>query len=431
MMLLGAIADDLTGAVELASMLVAGGVPTGLTIGPDAELPEGNLAHVIALKTRVAPVDLAVRHTLKASERLLAAGARQIFFKYCATFDSTEKGNIGPCAEALLDRLDAQGAIFCPAFCEAGRLVFQGHMFCGTQLLGESPKRDDPLTPMTDSNLVRVLQAQSRRTAGLIPHDVVEQGPETIREQIEQFYAIGTELLLADTLGEHHLESIAEAAADAPLLTGNSSVAAHLPAAWRRRGLLGWEIRPEPSLAAGGNGLVLSGSCAGRTAEQLEHFGRRHPVLQLDLDRSLAGEDVVQVAVEWAKERIGAGPVAISTTEDSTRVAARQKRYTVARVADEAERLLAEIGRRLISEANVRRLLIAGGETSGAVLARLGIERMTIGSYRQAGLSYVFCERPVPLSMVVKSGKLGPVDMMATALEDMRAPGTGERGEAV
>ncbi|RUZ72575.1 four-carbon acid sugar kinase family protein, partial [Mesorhizobium sp. M7A.F.Ca.US.003.02.2.1] len=183
-LLFGAIADDLTGGTELASMLVARGIPTGCTVGLDAPIPSGNLAHVILLKTRVIAASDAVRQVLEAADRLVEAGARQIFFKYCATFDSTPAGNIGPCAEALLERLGGGVTLFAPALCETGRTVYQGHMFGGPQLLAESPKRFDPLTPMTDSNLVRVLQAQSRGKVGLVPYLVVDAGAGAIRSAI-------------------------------------------------------------------------------------------------------------------------------------------------------------------------------------------------------------------------------------------------------
>ena len=193
-MILGCIADDLTGAVELASMLIAANVPTSLTIGTRTAPPPGAVAHVIALKTRVAPVEAAISDVTAAAEHLRKQSCRQMFFKYCATFNSTPAGNIGPCAEALLETLGTDFTAFCPSFCEVGRTVYQGHMFAGEQLLSESPKRHDPLTPMTDSNLVRVLARQSARPAGLIPFAAVRKGPEAIRLRIEDLRRQGVAL---------------------------------------------------------------------------------------------------------------------------------------------------------------------------------------------------------------------------------------------
>ncbi len=207
----GAIADDLTGGIELASILVAQGVRTGFSIGAQAPLQAGAEAQVIALKSRVVPSADAVAQVSAAADRLVAAGAGRLFFKYCATFDSTPRGNIGPCAEALLDKLDLGQALFVPALCETGRTVYQGHMFGGSQLLGESPKRFDPLTPMTDSNLVRVLQAQSRMAAGLLPYAAVDAGPDAITAHLAKLAADGVALVIADTLAERGNAPLADA----------------------------------------------------------------------------------------------------------------------------------------------------------------------------------------------------------------------------
>src|SRR3954452_11984408 len=237
-MLFGCIADNLTGGVELASMLVAQGVRTTFSIGAERPVSRASDAHVIALKSRVAPVGEAVSDVIRAATMLRDLGSDRLFFKYCATFDSTPAGNIGPCAEALLDLTGSDFTIFAPAYCEVGRTIYQGYMFAGQQLLEESPKRFDPLTPMTDSNLLRVLSAQSTRKVGLVPHAAVRAGEVGVRRAIAGLREDGVTLAIADTICEADLAVLARACFDLPLLTGNSSIAGHLPRVWREMGLL-------------------------------------------------------------------------------------------------------------------------------------------------------------------------------------------------
>lgn len=419
-LIFGAIADDLTGGLELASMLIARGVPTTLSIGPGAAARLGT-AHVFALKSRVAPVEDAVRSALEALEVLLANRARQIFFKYCATFDSTPAGNIGPCAEAIMDRLGASQAFFVPALCETRRTVYQGHVFGGAQLLAESPKRFDPLTPMTDSNIVRVLQTQSKRDVGLVDYSVVDQGPDAIRAycQLQQAPA---SLFITDTLCERHLAAIAAAAVEAPLLTGNSSVAAHLPPLWLEQGLLE-EASTIRLSGVDGPGAVLVGSVASQTAVQLEHFAAENDVCVIDIGRAYAGHDLVAEARRFAADSVAAGrSFAISTALPQERVDALQSVRGRLEVAGRAEAILSEIARTIVFDLGVRRLVVAGGETSGSVVRALGITDLEVGPYREPGFSRAVTMHPFPIALLLKSGKLGGVDIFASALCDMRRP---------
>ena len=419
--ILGCIADDLTGGAELASMLIARGIPTGFTIGAGTPLAEDCHAYVIALKSRVIPAAEAVTHVVAAADRLLEQGCRQFFFKYCATFDSTPRGNIGPCAEALLDHLGADFTMFCPTLCEVGRTVYQGHMFAGAQLLSESPKRHDPLTPMTDSNLVRVLAAQSKRAVGLIAFQDVDRGPEAIRERIEALRRAGTPLAIVDAMRERDLEVIGEAAADLRLMTGNSSVAAHLPPAWRRRGWIGMpEMAPLPGVQ--GRAAVIAGSVAERTAVQLGEFARNHPTMMLDLRRAMEGEDLLAEALIFARSLAPNEPLGFGTAMAPDEIAKLQARYGVTAVAARAEAILSDIADHLVSELKVRRLIISGGETAGAVLKKLKITRLRIGAYEGPGISRAVTEDANPIALVLKSGKLGPVDMFIPVLDAMRRP---------
>lgn len=420
-LLLGAIADDLTGGIELASMLVARGVRTGFGIGPEAVLDPSVQAQVIAQKTRVIPAAEAVALVLSAADKLTARSARQIFLKYCATFDSTRHGNIGPCAEALIDRLGARQALFVPALCETGRTVYQGHMFGGSTLLSESPKRFDPLTPMTDSNLVRVLQEQSTHTAGLIDHSVVEAGPEAIHARSNALAEAGVPLQLCDALAERHLAAIARAAVDMPLLTGNSSVAAHLPPIWFERAL----ATPLPIALPGieGPGAVLAGSVAEQTRNQLARFGERHPVLTLDLARTFAGDDLVGQALTFARAAIAEGrDFAISTAAGDAEVAELQARHGRDETAAKAESILSALARTFVTKFGIRRLVVAGGETSGAVVAALGLKSLEVGPYMGLGMSRAIARTDVPFALCLKSGKLGPLDVFERMLGAMRSP---------
>jgi uncharacterized protein YgbK (DUF1537 family) len=426
-LLFGAIADDLTGGTELASMLVARGIPTGCTVGLDAPVPSGNLAHVILLKTRVIAAGDAVRQVLVAADRLVEAGARQIFFKYCATFDSTPAGNIGPCAEALLERLGGGATLFTPALCETGRTVYQGHMFGGAQLLGESPKRFDPLTPMTDSNLVRVLQAQSKGKVGLVPYLTVDAGTGTIRNAIREQSARGETLLITDTIRERDLAAIAEATFDLPLMTGNSSVAAHLPPAWLAHGLVRTGDLIAASLpAVDGPAAVLAGSVADRTIEQLARFAANNPLLTIDLAKAFAGADVVAEARAFAQRHLPGAMIAIATTAPQATVEALQQTHGREAVAARAEEILAGIAEILVREFGVRRLVVAGGETAGSVVKALGIDRIAMGAYEGPGLSRAIAHLPGrlsdPLALMLKSGKLGGPNIFTDVLQDMTRP---------
>ncbi|KRB34521.1 hypothetical protein ASD99_02675 [Mesorhizobium sp. Root695] len=384
---------------------------------------------MILLKTRVIAASDAVRQVLEAADRLVEAGARQIFFKYCATFDSTPAGNIGPCAEALLERLGGGVTLFTPALCETGRTVYQGHMFGGVQLLGESPKRFDPLTPMTDSNLVRVLQAQSKGKVGLVPYLVVDSGAETIRNAVRQQTARGETLLLTDTIRERDLAAIAEAAFDLPLMTGNSSVAAHLPPAWLMHGLLNSGDLLAASLPAiEGPAAVLAGSVADRTIEQLERFAENNPLLTIDLANAFAGADVVAEARAFARRHLPGAMIAIATTAPQATVEALQQAHGRDVVAAKAEEILAGIAEILVRELGVRRLVVAGGETAGSVVKALGIDRIAMGAYEGPGLSRAVAHLPGlpsdPLALMLKSGKLGGPDIFTEVLQDMKRPST-------
>ncbi len=427
-MILGGLADDLTGGLELAAMLVAQGVPSLLVTSAPAVFPVDDAqAVIVAQKTRIAPAAEARERIDAAAEVLLACGARQLFFKYCATFDSTDSGNIGPCIEVLMQRTGVRFTACCPTFPEYQRAVFQGHLFVADRLVSESPKRDDPVTPMRDPDLVRVLQRQTRHRVGLIAHVEVRAGAAAIAQRVAALQADGVACAIADAAVHRDLEHLAAATVDWPLMTGGSSLAAHYPPLWRERGWLGAGIAPVTLPAVSGPGVVLAGSCAEQTRRQLEHFATSHPTLALDLEAYSGGRDVVADALEWAVARLATQPVALSTSAAPDAVEKLQSRLGVAAAAALAEQLLGRIagGLRL---AGVRRFVVAGGETSGAVLEHLGIQRLRVGPFAGPSLPLALDDdrdAADPLILCLKSGKLGKLDAFSVALEAMAA-GSGQ-----
>jgi uncharacterized protein YgbK (DUF1537 family) len=418
-MLLGAVADDFTGATDLCSMLVRGGMRTVQLIGvpqsgdaaPDAD------AVVVALKSRTAPVRQAVDESLAALDWLRHAGCGQFFFKYCSTFDSTDKGNIGPVADALIAALGCGFALACPAFPANARSVYQGHLFVGGVLLNESGMEHHPLTPMTDANLVRVLSRQTDGTVGLVPYATVEQGAVAIRQAMTALKEQGRRYAIVDAVSDSHLLAIGEAAEHHALITGGSGVAMGLPANFRRAGTL-----PERSDAASlpnvaGHAAVLAGSCSRATLGQIG-FAREHvPVLQLDPLGTPNPEQLAAAARDWIADRIGASPIVIAASAPPDKVAELQQRLGRDAAGALIEQALAHIADELVAR-GVRRLVVAGGETAGAVVSRLGVHSLRIGAEIDPGVPWTYAEGgSTPLLLSLKSGNFGSRDFFLKAFE--------------
>ncbi len=416
-MLLGAIADDFTGATDLCSMLVRGGMRTVQLIGvpghndvaPDAD------AVVVALKSRTAPVGQAVGESLAALDWLRRAGCRQYFFKYCSTFDSTEQGNIGPVADALTQALGSGFALACPAFPTNGRTVYQGHLFVGGALLNESGMENHPLTPMTDANLVRVLSRQTDGTVGLVPFTIVDQGAAAIRKAMTALREQGRRYVIVDAITDAHLVAIGEAAEGHALLTGGSGIAMGLPGNFRRAGLLGDHGDPSTLPAASGHAAVLSGSCSRATLLQLGSARSHLPVHEID---PLANPDagaLAAAALDWAAGRIGRTPIVIAASAPPDRVAAIQARLGRDAAGALVEETLARVAEGLVA-AGVRRMVVAGGETSGAVVSRLGVRSLRIGQEIDPGVPWTYAEGSgAPLHLALKSGNFGAPDFFTKA----------------
>jgi 3-dehydrotetronate 4-kinase len=411
---LGCIADDITGATDLANTLVATGFRVVQSIGvPEAgEAPPEADAIVVSMKTRSIEPGRAVAMSLAAAAWLHRAGAQRYFFKYCSTFDSTDRGNIGPVAEALAEALDAPVALACPAFPENNRTVYLGHLFVGDRLLSESGMEKHPLNPMTDANLVRVLQRQTRLKVGLLPLASVRQGSDAILGRLDELQRDGVRLAIADAIEDGDLRLLAEACADHPLLTGGSGLAIGLGDAWRSRGLLAPAAGPPDLPAQTGPAAVLAGSCSMMTLRQIEAAKQVWPWLALDIDRIARGEDVVRPALEWALPRLAAGPVLIYSSE----TAEARARRSVTAPGEAIERVLAGIACGLV-DSGVRRLVVAGGETAGAVMDAAGIRMLRIGPKIAPGVPWTETVGPPRIALALKSGNFGDERFFMKALE--------------
>ena len=415
-LLLGCIADDFTGATDLAGMLVRAGMRTVQMIGvPDAPLPSTVDAVVIALKSRTIPANDAVSESLAALQWLKDAGCRQFYFKYCSTFDSTDAGNIGPVTDALMQALGTRFTIACPAFPENKRTIFKGYLFVGDVLLNESGMRDHPLTPMRDANLVRVLQRQTSRKVGLITADIVSAGPARIKERVGQLQGDGVEIAIVDAVSNDDLMHIGVACAELPLVTAGSGIALGLPQNFREAGLLNGGFAADKLDVPQGLRAVLSGSCSVATNAQVAHFiesGR--PAFPIDPLRLANGDDVVGEALAWATPLLEAGPPLIYATASPERVKAAQEKLGVERAGTLVEQALAAIARGLV-ERGVRQMLVAGGETSGAVVTALGVRGLQIGPQIDPGVPWTTTIGATPLALALKSGNFGTVDFFTKA----------------
>ncbi len=413
---LGVIADDFTGATDVAGMLVQAGMNTLLAIGVPADHAAlAADAVVVALKSRTVPAADAVRDALAAFERLRAAGCRRFYFKVCSTFDSTPRGNIGPVAEALMAALGTDFAIACPAFPENGRSVYRGHLFVGDALLSDTGMREHPLTPMTDANLVRWLQAQTPLRVGLLRQDAVAAGVDAVTARVAALRAEGVHIAIADAIDNADLRTLGAACADLPLLVAGSGLALGLPAAYAARGWVRPDAQAAPLPPVGGHAAVLSGSCSTATNAQVAHWlqsGR--PALRIDALQLAAGAPLATQALAWAEAALPRGPVLIYATADAAVVKAAQEQLGAERAGALVEHCLAEIAAGL-HERGVRRLVVAGGETSGAVVQALQVQRLRVGAPIDPGVPWTQAEGR-PLLLALKSGNFGSLDFFAKAL---------------
>lgn len=424
--LLGCIADDFTGATDLANNLVREGMRTVQTIGvPAGDLDDPADAIVVALKSRTVPAADAVAQSLEALRWLRGRGVQQVYFKVCSTFDSTPQGNIGPVTEALLDALGSDFTIACPAFPANQRSVYRGHLFVGDLLLSDSGMRHHPLTPMTDANLVRVLQAQTRRRVGLVPWDVVARGPGAIRERFDALRAQGIGIAIVDAIDDQDLRRIGPALDGMPMVTAGSGIAIGLPQNFRARGLLGEAAGADRLPPPAGARAVVSGSCSAATNAQVQDFlARGGTAFAVDPLAIAQGQDVAAEALAALRPRLGERPVLAYATAEPQQVQAVQRQLGVERAGALVEQALARIAAGLV-EAGVRQLVVAGGETSGAVVQALGVRQLAIGAQIDPGVPWTAARSPRAgdawLHLALKSGNFGATGFFTDAFARLAA----------
>jgi 3-dehydrotetronate 4-kinase len=410
---LGCIADDFTGATDLANNLVRAGMRVIQTVGiPAGDLPSGVDAVVVALKTRTAPAADAVAQSLNALTWLRSLGTEQIYLKYCSTFDSTPRGNIGPVVQALMQALDCKFCIATPAFPDNLRTVFKGHLFVGDSLLSDSGMRNHPLTPMTESNLVKVLQAQSTCPIGLIDYKTIADGKNAIELRMQQLESQGVCIAITDAVSNNDLLELGLALSGAQLVTGGSGIAIGLPQ--------NWGLKPNPQTTklppASGARAVVSGSCSQASNAQIAHFmAQGLPAWSIDPVRLAAGAPVAQDALTWALMQNSALPLLIYSTAPPEVVKTVQHQLGAQAAGDLIETVLAQIACGLVRQ-GVRQLIVAGGETSGACVQALGVTQLQIGAQIDPGVPWCYANSPFgALHIALKSGNFGNDDFMMRA----------------
>ncbi|MFT7369969.1 MAG: hypothetical protein ACI9RO_000661 [Alteromonas macleodii] len=414
--ILGCIADDFTGATDLAGLLARSGVRVSLRIGVPSEPPSHTSPfEVIALKSRTIPAVSAVSETLAALNWLKRAGAKRFFWKYCSTFDSTDEGNIGQVAEALMTELGTEQTIYCPAFPENGRYVFMGNLFVGHQLLSESPMKNHPLTPMRDSNLMRLLNSQVSRPVGLADRLTVAQGATALRAKLDALKLEGVAHVVVDAVADKDLSIIAEACSNMPLMTGGSAVAMQLPTHYLKDAVLSADaVKKKLSPKVGNGTIILSGSCSAMTNIQVAtHVKMGAPNYRLD-PLEIAKTGSAPVLAWLAAQDLTEAPL-IYATAAPTSVKAAQKTLGVAAAGDLIEEILS-ICAVAARNAGACRIIVAGGETSGAVTKALGVSQLDIGAEISPGVPWTFCvSDKVQIALTLKSGNFGTKTFFADA----------------
>jgi len=413
-LLLGCIADDFTGATDLANNLVRAGMRVVQTIGvPNAPLSTEVDAVVVALKSRTISPQDAIDQSLQALQWLQGQGAQQIYFKYCSTFDSTAQGNIGPVTEALMHALQTDFTIATPAFPDNGRTVFKGYLFVGDVLLNESGMQHHPLTPMVDANLVRVMQAQCKSKVGLLSHKTIAQGTASIGQEITNLKQQGVRIAIVDAVSNDDLMRLGPALKGMPLVTAGSGVAIGLPQNF------GLSPTPQASVLPKASGLqaVVSGSCSQATNRQVANFkASGRPTFLIDpLHSKGSWEDLVQEALAWAQGHLATGPVLVYSTATPESVQAVQSQLGVEAAGHQVEQALAAIAHGLLQQ-GVHQLVLAGGETSGACVQALSIEQLQIGPQIDPGVPWCHAHTPMGgVHITLKSGNFGTDDFFTKA----------------
>jgi 3-dehydrotetronate 4-kinase len=414
-MFLGAIADDVTGGTDLASVLRRGGLTVVQTLDSLA-IPGDADAVVVSQKIRTAPAGVARSSAGAAAEALRSAGAEQIYFKYCSTFDSTDAGNIGPVIDELQARLEESFTIACPAYPALSRSVYAGHLFVGQQLLSDSPMRHHPLTPMTDANLVGVLGRQTRARVGLVDLATIEAGPRAIAGRFADLAGAGYGVAIVDALFDRHLDAIAEASAGLRLITGGAALGGALARAnhnpRRPEG-------PERVVPVRAPVAMLSGSCSAATLAQIEQVAGVLPTREIDPMKIAENPGELPRLIEWASDQVAAGSVLLYSSGGPDKVQAVQQRLGHAPAAALVEKTFGSLAVALAGR-GVRTFVVAGGETSGAVLEALKIRMLTFGDELDPGVPWTSSLEPDGFVFALKSGNFGSRNFFVKALERAR-----------
>lgn len=417
--MIGAIADDLTGATDVAAAFRSAGLRVGLFFGgiDPADDTDGLDAVVVGLKTRTVPAAEAVETSTQAARTLVAHGCEQLYFKYCSTFDSSPAGNIGPVADALASELGAGPVVFVPTTPVQQRTVYQGHLFVGDVLLSASPMRDHPLTPMTDPDLRRVLQEQTTRQVGWIPLQAAREGEAAITTRLRRAHANGIDDLIVDAVDDHDLDAIAAAVRTSRLVTGAAGLAAALGRAHASSSpAVIDDVDTAARLEAARTVAALAGSCSARTREQVARWRQTRPAFWLDPVATPDSTALAEAALSWFDGvRDEGAPLIYSTAEPETLHRAQETLGT-ARAAAIVETALGLVAIGLVRR-GVDRLIVAGGETSGEVVRALGIGHGRVGAEAAPGVPWIFAESPTPLAVLLKSGNYGDADLLARAAE--------------
>ncbi|MGB7325284.1 MAG: 3-oxo-tetronate kinase [Rubripirellula sp.] len=420
---LGCIADDVTGATDLAINLAQGGMRVVQVLG----VPSTNTADqicdvdaiVVALKTRSIPKENAIDQSIESARWLKRVGVERYFFKYCSTFDSTDRGNIGPVAEALMEELNVGQTIFCPAFPRAGRTVYRGHLFVGDQLLNESGMQNHPLNPMTDANLVRFLTKQSTKKVDLLSAETIRTSADACRDRLANLSCEDTSLVVTDACDDTDLATIADAVAQMRLVTGGSGLARYLPQAYRTTGNLKSSESTAEMPKASGRSLILAGSCSIATNAQVQAMQPKCPTWFIDVPAIVSDSKTELDRLKaWATKTDRDATLMVASTSAPDVVAKLQERFGIESVATAIESFLGAVAKMLVAQMNVRQLVLAGGETSGAIVSALGVHSLRIGPEICVGVPWTETIGHEPaLAMALKSGNFGGEDFFSVALE--------------
>jgi uncharacterized protein YgbK (DUF1537 family) len=415
---IGTIADDVTGGTDVAATFRRQGLRTLIVFGSPAasvDVPAPYDAVVVALKTRTVPAPQAVSESLQGLEWLRRAGADRIYLKVCSTFDSTPRGNIGPVLDGLADAVGAGTVLLTPSTPAHGRTQYLGHLFVGDVLLSESSMRQHPLTPMTDSLLTRVLQQQTSRPVGLVPLPTVRRGPAAIRAAAERAAGSGRRYLLVDAVDDADLRALGAAVVDAPLVAGAAGLAAGLAAAVAPSRSPGAPARSAAADPVGdAPAAVLAGSCSARTLEQVDAMRASRPSYRIDPRAGTDPAELADRALDWY-DRLHPRPAPlVYSSLPPGQLAAVQAALGVDEAAELVERTLGVVAAGLVAR-GVRRIVAAGGETAGAVVAALGVTAGEVGPEAAPGVPWIYATTPVPLALLLKSGNFGTADLLLAA----------------